>query len=94
MFIAIFIGYFRCRCIVWWIDINTLYIFFILPLQQSQRLKILGVNQQAIALFIDMIDRSKQRIFEFCRKEFRVEHKEGILLEKFHRQRHGISTLA
>lgn len=94
MSISIFIDKSICTSIIWWINIDTFHLFFILLLQQLQRLKIFGTNQQTIALFIDIINGCKQRTLELRRKEFRVEHKEGILLEKFYRQRHGISRFS
>lgn len=90
MFKSILIKNFRRFCIIWRIDIDTLHLLSILLLQQFQCLKVLGVDEQAIALLINIVDRSKQSIPELCRKEFGIEHEERIFLEEFHRQRHGI----
>ena len=59
MFKSILIKNFRRFCIIWRIDIDTLHLLSILLLQQFQCLKVLGVDEQAIALLIDIVDRSE-----------------------------------
>lgn len=59
---------------------HTPDLFSISFLQQIQRLKVFGVNEEAFALFIEMIKGADQPLLEFGTEELGIQHEMGILL--------------
>ena len=73
-----------------------MHTFHLLPipfLQQIQRLKILRMNQQPIALLIKILNRRQQSILEAVIKKLRIQNQLVIRLEKIRRQRLSITRI-